>query len=142
MKKIIITSLLIFTLALTTGCSSNSVSAEGKKLYNEQMEIYQKYSNFLKNTLALDEPGLSGFPPTAFFHLTDDEEKVWDESEFDKEMQGYLDKGAEIQKDADSLYNTFPNSYTDKGDADIFIETFNELKQKYKDFDFTLKTYE
>ena len=145
-----LTYCLVLLLACTvlSGCAGNSVSKEAKKLYNEQVAEYEKRAEYLKACLSKDAPttGILLSYPTSFFHLTVEEKEVYDEADFGEEMKKNLEKGEEISKDAKRLYDAQPSrdiyGNVTQEQYDSLVKTFNELKEKYKDYDYTLKSFE
>lgn len=82
--------------------------------------------------------------PTSFFHLTVEEEEVYEKADFGEEMTKNLKKGEEIEKDADKLYDAFPNNSFNIAESDIdnLNGVFKELKEKYQGYDYSMKMYE
>lgn len=145
-KRIFALCSMIMAFTILTGCSGNTVSAEAKKLYNEQIEIYKKKADFLDKCLSKDEPttGMSFAYPTSFFHLNAEEKEVYEKADFGEEMTKNLKKGEEIEKDADKLYDAFPNNSFNVTESDIdnLNGVFKELKEKYQGYDYSMKMYE
>lgn len=141
LKKVIALScLFVLGVAFLSGCGAG-VSQEAKDLYNEQAEILNKKIEYLELCLAEDEPtGMVSLGyPTAFFHLTEEEAEVWENTDYGEEKTKALEAAQEVEKDADSLNDAYPSgilfSVTEE-DMDNFYETFDALKEKYADFDY------
>lgn len=140
LKRIVVLGFaFLMSVSLLVGCSSGP-SKEAISLYNEQIEIYNQKIDYLQVCLKDDEPTtiITMSYPTNFFHLTVEEQDVWENAEFGKDKMKQLETGKELEKDADRLHNAAPISTLTVTEADIdnLDKVFEELKEKYKDYDF------
>lgn len=130
---------VVFGSMTMVGCSSGP-SKEEKKLFNEQAEVYNKKIDYLESCLKEENPTtqISLSYPTSFFHLTTEEEETWNGADFGDENKKKLKEGKDIEKDADALSDAAPmNSFSvTEEEMEKVNSVFDELKDKYQDFDF------